>query len=168
MSQRLRFRAPWGMALKGMTGLSVVLLVGIALIGTFAGPRESPLWIFGMIVMPLVLVIGPALFTIRGYVLTRRALLVQRIGWNSTLDLAGLQSAEADPKAMARSIRLFGNGGMFCFAGLFRNKKLGRYRAFATDAKRAVILKFRDRTVVVTPENPEAFVAKIRELRRLR
>ena len=108
-----------------------------------------------------------AFFLIRSYVLSGDALLVQRLGWHSRLDLSGLRSAEVDPQAMAKSTRTFGNGGMFCFAGVFRNKKLGSYRAFATDPNLSVILKFNTRVVVVTPGNPEGFVSRIRELRNL-
>jgi hypothetical protein len=56
---------------------------------------------------------------------------------------------------------------MFCFAGAFHNKKLGSYRAFATDNNRTVILKFSNRTVVVTPDNPEEFVKRIKKFRNL-
>jgi hypothetical protein len=83
-------------------------------------------------------------------VLTADTLLIQRLFWNSKIDISGLLSAEADTDAMNRSIRTFGNGGMFCFAGAFNNKKLGSYRAFATDPKRSVVLRFPKRTIVVT------------------
>jgi hypothetical protein len=104
---------------------------------------------------------------IRGYVLTSEPLLVQRFGWNYKLTLAELVSAEVDPKAMDRSIRTFGNGGMFCLAGFFRNNTLGSYCAFATDPKRSVVLKFINRTVVVTPDRPIDFVNRINGLRNL-
>ena len=80
------------------------------------------------------------------------------------MNLQDLQTAEIDPEAMNRSIRLFGNGGLFCFAGQFRNKKLGRYRAYATDPKLAVILRFTDKVVVVTPGSPDRFVAQLSRL----
>ena len=167
MIQGATFNAPWGKSLKLMTGLSVLILVHIPVIGMFTGPRGSVVWILSMIVFPLLILTIAAFFMIRGYVLTGDAMLVQRLGWNSKLDLSGLISAEIDPQAMANSIRTFGNGGMFCFAGNFRNKKLGSYRVFATDPKLAVILRFNSRVVVITPENPEDFICRIRELRNL-
>ena len=163
----VRFNAPWGKALKVMTGVSVLILVNIPVIGMFSGPQGNVVWTLGMIVVPLLSLATAAFFLIRGYVLTGDVLLVQRLGWNSKLDLSGLSAAEADPRAMAKSIRTFANGGMFCFAGIFRNKKLGSYRAFATDPKLSVVLRFNSRVVVVTPENPEDFVRRIRELRNL-
>ena len=167
MLQGVKFNAPWGKALKVMTGVTVLVLILTPVIGMLTGPQGSLGWIFGMIVAPLLTLIVAAFFMIRGYVLTADALLVQRLGWNSKLALSGLISAEADPRAMERSIRTLANGGLFCFAGLFRNKKLGSFRAFATDPRLAVVLRFDSRAVVITPENPEHFVSRIRELRNL-
>jgi Bacterial PH domain len=108
--------------------------------------------------LPLAIVCGGALFTIRGYAVTADALLVRRLWWATRLPLAGLCSAAFEPDAMRRSLRLCGNGGLFSFSGLFRNKTLGNYRAFVTDPRRVVVLRFATRTVVVSPSEPEEFV----------
>jgi hypothetical protein len=50
---------------------------------------------------------------------------------------------------------------MFSITGLFRNRALGNYRAFVTDLTQTVVLRFPKRTVVVSPQNPERFVADI-------
>lgn len=161
------FRAPWGTLLKSMTALGIVILVTICLIGISSGPRGNTGWMLGMIAMPLFILMLSVFFIIRGYVLRHDALLVQRLGWNSKLYLEDLISAEVDPEAMSESRRTFGNGGMFCIAGAFKNKKLGAYRAFATDPRRSVVLKFPNRTVVVTPGNPDQFVTRLEEIRNL-
>ena len=163
----MTFNAPWGTSLKLMTGFLVLILVGVSLIGMFTGPEHNVVWIHGVTVMPLMILIIAAFFMIRGYVLTNNTLVIRRLGWNSKLDLTDLNSAQVDPKAMAKSIRTCGNGGMFCFAGTFCNKKLGSYRAFATSPKRSVVLRFTRRTVVVTPDKPEEFVIQIKKLRGL-
>ena len=162
-----RFAAPWSTPLKTMTAATALILAGIALIGVFFGPAGSTVWVLAMVVLPVTLLSVSALFAIRGYALGSEALIVERPGWSSKIDLSGLVSAEADPAAMDKSIRTFGNGGMFCIAGVFHNTKLGSYRAFATDPKRAVVLRFPKRTVVVTPADQQAFAARVRELRGL-
>jgi len=167
MEAKSRFAAPWGSPLKAMTAVSALILSGIALIGIFSGPAGSTIWVLAMVVLPLFMLGVSAFFAIRGYALTSEALIVERPGWSSKIELSGLVSAEADPAAMDKSLRTFGNGGMFCIAGVFHNTKLGSYRAFATDPKRAVVLRFPKRTVVVTPDAPEAFVARVRELKGL-
>jgi len=153
--------APWAKSLKWLTGFCVVILGGVAAIGLFSGPRESAIWILAMVVGPLAIHFGGAIFMIRGYTVAPGRLTIKRAGWSTRIDLGNLTAAEIDKDAMDKSLRLFGNGGLYCFAGLFRNKKLGNYRAFATDPKRSVILRFPNRTLVVTPDEPEKFVASL-------
>ena len=62
---------------------------------------------------------------------------------------------------MRRSIRTFGNGGLFAFVGRYRNRLIGPYRAYATDLHKTVVLRFTDKTIVITPEEPEKFVQDI-------
>ena len=161
MNTESEFHAPWANSLKWMTLFSVAILSGVALLGLSSGPRGNAIWISALVLGPLAIIAVGACFIIRGYVLTPNEMIVKRAGWKSRIDLHDLQSVEIDRDAMAKSVRLFGNGGLFCFAGLFRNKKLGSYRVFATDPVRAVVLRFTNRTVVVTPHEPENFAAAL-------
>ncbi len=161
MFENQTFQAPWGRSLKIATLLSSLFLTVIFVFGAYYSGNMSPVWKSGMILLPFVTIGISALFTIRSYRILENQLIIQRIGWQSTIDLGDLKSAEANPKAMSKSLRLFGNGGLFCFAGLFRNKLLGKYRAFATNPRNAVILRFPNRTVVITPEEPQSFVEMI-------
>jgi len=164
MEEAITFGAPWGTTLKLTTLSVIILLTAIAVIGFTTGPKSSINWLLSMSIIPLVILVIAAFFTIRGYVIEGDTIFVRRIGWNSEIELAGLVSAEADPEAMSGSIRTFGNGGMFCIAGSFRNKKLGSYRAFATDPQRSVVLKFDNRVIVITPDDPAAFTDRINKL----
>ena len=121
-----------------------------------------PLWVgWVIIIVPILALAVSAAFMVRGYVLTDGWLSIKRLGWETRMDLSRLTSATADPDALRGSLRLFGNGGCFAFVGWFRNKNLGVYRAFATDPKRTVVLRFYDKTVVITPDDPQKFVAEI-------
>ncbi len=137
--------------------LKAILCVGIS---------TGMIWKLGglprvVAVLPLAILFGSALFTIRGYTITSDAILVQRLFWTTRLPRAGLQSAQFEPSAMRSSLRTFGNGGLFSFTGFFRNKGLGAYQAFVTDPNQTVVLRFSNRTVVVSPAAPEEFVRDI-------
>ncbi|MEI8309582.1 MAG: PH domain-containing protein [Verrucomicrobiota bacterium] len=108
--------------------------------------------------LPLVLVFGCALFTVRGYTIMPDAILVQRLLWATRLTREGLKSAEFVPKAMCKSLRTCGNGGFFSFTGFYWSKSLKSYRAYVTDLNRTVVLRYERRTVVVSPDPPEDFV----------
>lgn len=100
-------------------------------------------------------------YTIRGYTLTDNAIFVHRLLWSSKISLKGLESAQYEPDAMRSSIRLFGNGGLFSFTGIFRNKKFGMYRAYVTDQRRTVVLYFHKSIVVISPDDPNEFIDRI-------
>ncbi|MBN8431204.1 hypothetical protein JF535_10110 [Microbulbifer salipaludis] len=155
------FSAPWGRQLTLLTGLCGLILFGIS--GTMlAQAPESPplLYQLGIWLCPVIFLLG-ALFAVRGYRLEGDRLLVLRPGWSTRLSLQGIESAVFQPEATNGSIRIFGNGGLFGFIGLFRNQTLGRYRAFATDFSRTVVLRLPARTIVVTPDDPAGFVTQV-------
>ncbi len=149
------YTAPWSTSLIVISSIGTLICVGAAI----SAARSGRPWIAPL---PLAIVCGGILFTIRGYTVTPDALLVHRLFWTTRLPLSGLHSAQVEPEAMRRSIRTFGNGGLFSFTGWFRNAALGGYRAFVTDPHRTVVLHFPARTVVVSPSAPEDFVQDLR------
>jgi hypothetical protein len=160
MTGTTSFRAPWSTLLKLMSILSTALLLGVGALLAATFPRDllgGRPFVLSMSLI-LVVLLGSALFTIRGYELTGSELLVRRLAWATRIPLHDLRSAWADPFAMKGSMRLFGNGGLFAFSGLFSNRRLGRYRAFVTDPRNAVVLRFAARTIVVTPDAPREFL----------
>jgi len=151
------YKAPWGKTLRWMSAFTAVIITAVAVLTLFKTKPEPVGWLVALI-LP-----AAALFIVRSYAIEPNVLAIRRLLWTTRLPLAGLQSAEVSPNVMRGSLRLFGNGGMFSITGLFRNRALGNYRAFVTDLTKTVVLRFPKRTVVVSPENPERFVADISE-----
>ena len=60
----------------------------------------------------------------------------------------------------SRAIRRTG-GRWRGFTGWYYNKRLGSYRAFVTDPRRAVVLRYANRRVVLSPDAPEDFVREL-------
>ncbi len=164
MRRYMTFRAPWSRRLSYSTLIFILILFGASMLGRNAVHYHTLLSAFMITGVPLLLAGGSSFFMIRGYIITEDALFVQRFLWQTRIDLSELRTFEPDPTAMSKSIRTFGNGGLFCIAGYFHNDKLGNYRAFATDPRLSVVMHFTDKTIVVTPDNPEQFVAALREI----
>lgn len=134
-------------------------------LGRFSTPPPVGGYIAALLISVLAL---SALFTVRSYTISGGCLLIRRLLWSTRLPLSGLMRAQVENLALGRCIRTCGNGGMFAFTGWYWSKPLGHFRAYATDCRRAVVLRFIHRTVVVTPERPEEFAAEItREAHRL-
>lgn len=161
-----RFGAPWSGRLATATPIGIVVLLGLPVAIAFVPANGgAPTLLVAMIaVVDLAVIATAALFLIRGYRLDGDGLHVERLLWADRIPLTALRRAWPDPKATSRSLRLFGNSGFFCIAGLFSNRTLGRYRAFATDPRRAVVLQIGERTVVVTPDEPLRFLAAVETL----
>lgn len=145
------YKAHWGTPLIVVSLLVTILFADLVYKVLLIEGRP----LFGLAL--LAFLISCALFTIRGYTVTPDAILIQRLFWATRLPLAGLQSAVFEPRAMRWSIRC-GNGGAFSITGFYWSKRLGLYRAFVTDLRRTVVLRFARRTIVVSPSSPEEFV----------
>lgn len=161
---QIEFRAPWSKMLRVATVFAVVILA-VVFIAVLSIANEAPrlAWL-GLLALPLLVLAGSLLCMVRGYVLSEHAIIVKRLGWTTHLPLAGLQSVSGDAEIMRRSLRIFGNGGLFSFTGEFWNRRLGRYRALATDPSRAVVLRYPKRTIVITPHDPQHFIVRARTL----
>lgn len=158
--------APWPTILKALSAFGALLLLAAGY-GAAAGiPAAGGPRLLGSIMacLPPSIALGAVLFVVRSYELDADCLRIQRLLWPTVLRIDGLQAVRHDPAAMNCSLRLFGNGGLFSITGLFQNTALGRYRAFVTDPKHAVVLVMRKRVVVVSPAEPARFVETVGRL----
>ncbi|HYS56392.1 MAG TPA: PH domain-containing protein [Thermoanaerobaculia bacterium] len=165
----MRFRAaPWSAALKIMSALSCLVLLLVPWLAWQATSYTAALsWVGDAMALICVLVVmGSLLFVVREYELDDHHLLIHRLLWRTRIDLGGLSRVFRDPEAFKGSIRLFGNGGLFSFSGLFYSRRLGRYRLFATDPSRLVVIVVPPRTVVISPADPEAFMSAAQRMVR--
>ncbi len=150
---RTSFRAPWSTTLT----LTTVIFVCVLILGVlFTDGWPS--------VLIAAILLGGLLLSVTGYSLKNGRLYIHRLVWRNSLELAKLTSLEIRPDATQGSIRVLGIGGMFSSVGYFNNSLLGRYRAYLTDAQRAVVLDFDGQVVVISPDDPHEFARAVREL----
>lgn len=137
---------------------TTLLLVGVGAAIWLSVPGGKG-WLRWLVpAMCLLVVVGAALFTIRGYRLEGRTVRVRRLFWWTQISLEGLREAKVDPEAMRKALRILGNGGLFSFSGWYWSKSMGRFKAYVTDPRWTVVLSFRDHRIVMSPDRPEVFV----------
>lgn len=157
---RTHFSAPRSRSVKIVTTLAIGLIVALNFLPLL--PRANVPLAVGVFVLWGVLLFC-LFYSVNGFSIKNGQLLVHRLGWATRFDLVRLSGFEVNPHAMMGSIRLFGNGGVFCFIGFYRNAVIGRYRAYVTDPAKAVVLEFGGRKIVVSPDDPPAFVEALRD-----
>src|SRR5512140_2462212 len=110
--------APWSTPLKVVSSIGTVVLVAVGYALFRAIPRGARVPFaetFGTLLLfvPALILAIAVLFVVTGYGLDASGLHVQRLLWSTRVGLDGLDRAWHDPSAMRRSLRIFGNGGLF-------------------------------------------------------
>lgn len=159
------FPAPWGRTLIIMSVFATLCCLGVsAALWLLLLPGTQPFGPgFWLSMTPALLTVAAAFFVVRGYSVGPRGLRVRRLFWDTPVALQGLKEVRYQPGVLNGSLRLLANGGLYSFCGWFWNRRLGIYRGFMTDGRRAVVLRLPRRTVVVSPDDPLAFVAVMRQ-----
>ncbi len=159
--------APWPRGLKILSFLGTLAILA----GGVAAYRAVPALpgfthVFGLgvaLVLPGILVYS-IFFMVTGYTVSGSSLYIHRLLSSTRISLDGLSRVFFEPAVCKGSFRIFGNGGLYSFTGVYRNKKIGRYRLFGTDLSRSVVLMSAGRTIVITPGTPHAFIEHLRRL----
>jgi len=108
----------------------------------FAGPLLI-VWLVGMAQM------------IRGYTITNDAILVHRFLWDTRLPRKGLISVTSEPMTWKSVFQWKGNEDKFW------SKRTFCSRTYCTNWSHIVMLRYTNRTVFVSPDNPDEFVREV-------
>ncbi len=159
--------APIGTRVRLATLLSVVAVVIAALVGpvVMLQERPRPPWPVFITAGIAPVVVAAIWFTarIRCYRVVGGELRIE-LPWRTVrFSLAGLQSVIPDREALRRMFKVAGNGGLGSINGRFRSRHLGSFRAYATDSEHAVVLRWPDRCLVISPQLHSLFVDTLRK-----
>jgi len=95
----------------------------------------------------------------RGYTLSGQAIVIKRLIGNIRVPLADIREIRAGtPDDFTGCLRLWGNGGLFGYYGLFQTAKLGKCYWYVTNRSKTVIVSTQDRTLVLSPDDVESFI----------
>lgn len=162
------YAAPWGSRVWLITlGLIAVAAVALVVLPWVVESQQdrAAAWIAPCLIGTMIAI--TSLWSIRHYEVTDHELRVQRLLWQNRIELADVESVEADARACEGAWKTMGNDGLFAMHGRFRSKRLGKFQAYVTDPRRAVVLRLANDTVVLSPCDPDRFVTDVRHrLRR--
>lgn len=170
MMMGMEYGAAWSMPLT-LRVVASMFLTPFAAFALFVALRlgvHAPIWLAILLAaIPVGLAVLFLCRAIRGFVVTRDAIFVRRLMWSSCEPLDGLVSAQIDETAMDGVKPLRTLAGGFGTGGWFWSARFGRFRGYLTNARRLVVLKFDRGTVMLSPDDPDAFVRHIESFRPL-
>jgi hypothetical protein len=144
--------APIDLTVKIISAGVLVLNAGL-LLASFISPWALiPAAFLGTITLGCYLR-APVAYEISPNVLT----ILFRVGYKQ---FGPITRAGRVEKSVDRSIRLWGNGGLFAGTGIFWNGTWGIFRAYVTSSKQEsrVIVETQTGKVLVSPDNPEELI----------
>jgi Bacterial PH domain len=77
--------------------------------------------------------------------------------------LRGATEILRDPAVLKGACRRYGNGGIGAITGKFKSKKYGRFDVFLTGTENAVVIRWPDTAVAVSPLDTEFFILSARK-----
>lgn len=148
--------APLDRSTRMMSAAFVLALVVVSLTVPFAeGGIAGVILGIGFPVLVVTIAYG---FSPRGYRVSPDGRLQVVRRWFGSKSFR-VKSVEATPMLFGLGgIRLAGSGGAFGWYGWFWRKGMGRYRAYVTDRAQLVVCNGPDGLVVISPDDPAAFV----------
>ena len=110
----------------------------------------------------LVIYFGTFSFRPINYRLTDDELIIHRPLSDIKINRKEIKSVEQLDKAkLAWAWRIFGVGGLFGYWGKFTNSKMGSMTWYSTRQNKAVLINtIYDKKIVITPDEPERFIAE--------
>ena len=148
----MNFSASYDTLAKIVSGLVVVVALGAAL------ASQLPVVAF-LAVLAICLAYA---YSPRGYVCEGPSVRVKRLVGDVVIPLDRLREARAATKDdFCGCVRLWGNGGLFGYYGLFRTAKLGKSTWYLTNRKNAVVVITEAKTVLVSPDEVSGFLEAV-------
>ena len=157
------YGASWSRSTRLLTLGFLVSCVAI-LAMTYSGTHQSLFFYL----TALLLVGGFSLaywFAPRGYLVDGASVAIERLAGRKAMPLENLRAARLmEPSELAQSIWRFpAVGGVFGFYGIFETPALGRHRWYASRDEDLVLLQTADGPVVISPDEPAAFVREVNQ-----
>ncbi len=154
------FTASLDKTAKWVTAGTAVLFVLICILSPAL--QQGPYFVSVGIALILVSIyLGSYLFRVTAYEVTPDRLIIHRPLKDKVLEKKDIIRVELlIAGALKRSLRLFGNGGLFGYYGKFSNSRFGYMTWYATNRTNPVLLHMTGgKKVIITPNEGEAFVA---------
>jgi hypothetical protein len=92
---------------------------------------------------------------------SKGTLTVQMRRRNERFQIAGADARRLTPEEIESLERLTTSGGLVAGTGGFESRLLGEFDLYASDLANAVLLESGDLRMVVTPDDPEAFLTTL-------
>jgi hypothetical protein len=157
----MKFKATLSNTVKVITTISF-LLVPVAVYTIMTSPELTTAYRAVLITTFAGLLVVTYLYSITGYTVDTDFVIVNRPLYNVKIKRSDITEHRVlTDEEMKWSIRTFGVGGLFGYLGRFTNSNIGSMTWYATRRGNYVLLVAGGKKIVLTPDEPQAFIAAL-------
>lgn len=120
-----------------------------------------------LILLPFLLLIVAIASQPRRYTLTLDAVIAHGLVWTTTWPFDEITSITGEPAFKDRSFPLLSMAGLCSYTGWRWHRDFKLCRMHATDWTRAVLIRRARGNIVITPHDPQHFIARGRKLQKV-
>jgi len=155
----MNYRLPAGKSVKIITPLA--FLMPLALLIWF---YILDITLVGILIsIPLFIVFSVVYaYTPKEVVLEDEQLVIKKVFGKVSISYSKIEEISYFKKLSWKTIRLFGSGGLFGWFGIFHVPGIGEVWIYARRTRDFVFIKA-DRKYLISPENPQMFIAALKE-----
>jgi hypothetical protein len=156
------YKASLGKTATVVTAISTILFAAIIICLYLFIDSNSSKPIFPTILLLLIYAITYA-FKPTGYKVTQDEVIVKRPIGDVHIRRDSIASVEKGAKdALKGSIRCFGDGGLWGFYGVFRNRYYGRMTWYVTRKDRIAVIKtIENKVIILSPDEVDELIAEL-------
>lgn len=163
-----KFDAPYDHLAKVVTSVVIVGLLALFAWVSYLALNEGGLIGFtvpsSLIILYLLIVVLPYLFSPRGFILTTDGILIKRHLRSIIIPYSEISEVRRVPWTR-RAVRLGASGGLYGFFGLFHIQGMGKAWMYVTDRSKMILIGTKRGTkYIISPSDPQAFIEKLESL----
>lgn len=106
-----------------------------------------------------VLVI-PYLFSPKSFLITKHRIIIKKGFGEIKIPLKDIAEVKQIPRITKIRLRLLGSTGLYGYFGYFYIPDLGLVRMYATRLHDLLLIRYKDKTYIISPENTFEFIEK--------
>lgn len=157
----MKFKATLSNTVKVIT-TAALLLTGVAMYTILNSPELTVAYRAILISTFTIVLVCTYLFSVTDYTVEADRVIINRPLYNATIKRSDIaESRVLTDEEMKWSIRTFGVGGLFGYLGKFTNSNIGSMTWYATRRGNYILLVAGGKKIVLTPDEPEAFIAAL-------
>lgn len=145
---------------KLATGFIFILLLGFLCLTIFGLLNANSDMVKGTglaFVIILLVIIGTYITSPSSYTIIEGNIVI-KLNSSREIKIPFRETKKIEPIKEERTLKVFGNGGLFGYTGTFRARNTGLHQRWVTDRSKMILIETIHKKYIISPKDPQSFI----------